>query len=437
MLALSVALVGSGACAAAPAGAAAVPSTPVAWVSALTTTSANVSWNAAPGATRYDVFRNGRRVATITGTTMRMARLTPATWYGIRVRARIGTRTSPLSDMVPVVTPAPVTCTRWAQSTGSDSNVGTQQQPLRSVQRLVNGLAPGEVGCVVGAISEDVSISASGTSTAPIVLRSAPGTRATLTGRLQIAKGASHIVVAALRLDGRAINGLGDADLPSPTVNGSDARFLDNDITNQRTRVCFVIGSIRGWGRAQSTLLARNRIHDCGLRDSNDRGNNHHHGVYVEGADDTRIVNNVIFQNADRGIQLYPDARGTLVIGNVLDGNGEGIIFSGAEGYASSSNTVLRNVVTNSRTRSDIEHWWADPAKPGTRNLVARNCVGGGNEGAFALPIVGYTARENVLGRPSFTDAARGDLRLRSRVGTASCAMWMRSRGIPLAPFTQ
>lgn len=269
------------------------------------------------------------------------------------------------------------------------------------------------------------------------MLRSAPGSRVTLTGRLQINRAASHVVVAGLRLDGRAVNGPGAEDLPSPTVNGNHARFLDNDVFNQRTRVCFVIGSIRGWGRANGTLLARNRIHDCGRRGSDGNGNNHHHGVYVEGADGTRIVQNVIYQNADRGIQLYPDARGSVIIGNVIDGNGEGVIFSGAEGLASSRNSVIANVVTNSRTRSDIEHWWENPAAPGTGNVAARNCVGGGKQGAFALPIVGYRAVGNVLGRPQYVNAAAGDFRLRPRTGLASCATWLRSRGTPLAPFTQ
>jgi parallel beta-helix repeat protein len=415
-------------------GASAAPSS---WITALSTTSATVRWRPVAGAARYEVFRNGRRIARVRGTSVRMARLAPATWYGIRVRARVGARVTPLSDLLPVVTPAPRGCTAWSRSSGSDAAPGSQTQPVRTVQRLVDLLGPGDVGCVADPAREDVTISASGTALAPMVLRSAPGTRVTLTGRLQIAKGASHIVVAGLRLDGRAIDGPGAEDLPSPTVNGSDARFLDNDVFNQRTRVCFVIGSIRGWGRAQHTLLARNRIHDCGRRDASDHGNNHHHGIYVEGADDTRIVSNVIYQNADRGIQLYPDARKSTIVGNVIDGNGEGVIFSGAEGLASSGNAVIGNVVTNSRTRSDIEHWWEDPSRPGSGNIAARNCVGGGHDGPFALPIVGYRAIGNVRGHPKYVDASAGDLRLRSRMGTASCATWMRSRGLPLAPFTQ
>ena len=41
------------------------------------------------------------------------------------------------------------------------------------------------------------------------------------------------------------------------------------------------------------------------------------------------IRDNWIYDNADRGVQLYPDADGTVVTGNVIDGNGEGVIFGG------------------------------------------------------------------------------------------------------------
>lgn len=424
----------------APASAYARPSAPAdSWVTRITSTTATVRWTPVRGATGYDVMRDGRRLATVSTTAVTMTRLAPASWYSVSIRARDRSGTSIGSDVLPVVTTAPATCTKYVvASARSARSTGTRAAPYRTVQQLVDAWQPGDVGCLVGDLREDVTIARGGTASRPVVLRSTPNVRrATLTGRIQVARGADHVVVANLMLDGRALTGVGAGDLPSPTVNGNGARFLDNDVTNRRTRVCFVIGSIRGWGRARGTILARNRIHDCGARNAAGDGNNHHHGVYVEGADDTRIAHNVIFQNADRGIQLYPDAQRSSIIGNVIDGNGEGIIFSGAEGFASGRNLVLRNVVTNSRTRSDIEHWWEDPTSPGQGNRAIRNCVGGGKQGAFALPIVGYSVRGTVSARPAWTNATAGDFRLRSRVGASSCATFLRSRGVPLVPFTR
>lgn len=409
------------------------------WIGGVTSTTATIRWSGVRGATSYEVLRNRTRIATVRTTSVRIIGLTPATWYTISIRARSAGGTSMSTDALPVVTTAPAICTRFAsREVGSDRGTGAASAPHRTVQQLVDSWRPGDVGCVLGDTREDVNITRGGTASQPVVLRGMPsGRRTTISGRIQIARGADHVVVAGFDLDGRAVGGVGAGDLPSPTVNGNHARFLDNDVTNHRTRVCFVIGSIRGWGRARGTILARNRIHDCGRRGAGGHGNNHHHGIYVEGADDTRIVQNVIFQNADRGIQLYPDAQRTSIVGNVIDANGEGIIFSGAEGFASSGNVVLRNVVTNSRTRSDIEHWWENPARPGTGNRVVRNCVGGGRQGAFALPAVGYSRVANSAGRPAWMSAATGDYRLRSRAGTASCAAWLRSRGLPLRPFTR
>ena len=44
---------------------------------------------------------------------------------------------------------------------------------------------------------------------------------------------------------------------------------------------------------------------------------------------DTIVRDNWIYDNTDRGIQLYPDADGSTITGNVIDSNGEGIVFAG------------------------------------------------------------------------------------------------------------
>ena len=72
-------------------------------------------------------------------------------------------------------------------------------------------------------------------------------------------------------------------------------------------------------------MIEHNRIHDCGVLPAT----NLDHGIYVAEADHTVIRRNLIYDNADRGVQLYPDADGTVVTGNVIDGNGEGVIFGG------------------------------------------------------------------------------------------------------------
>jgi len=62
------------------------------------------------------------------------------------------------------------------------------------------------------------------------------------------------------------------------------------------TEVCFVLGS-QFYGRAVNTLIQGNRIHDCGREPAT----NLEHGIYVAVADNTRIVNNVIYKMPTAG----------------------------------------------------------------------------------------------------------------------------------------
>ena len=126
------------------------------------------------------------------------------------------------------------------------------------------------------------------------------------------------------------------------------------------------------------------------------------------------ITNNFIYDNADRGIQLYPDAQGSTIANNVIDGNGEGIIFSGDSGLASSNNVVRRNVISNSRVRYNVESWWPNGNPVGTGNLASDNCLWNGTQGNVADQ-VGFTASNNVVANPGYSDRSAGTSRSRPR----------------------
>ena len=182
-----------------------------------------------------------------------------------------------------------------------------------------------------------------------ITLTSAPGEQAQISARLWIARGADGVTISELQLDGA-----NSRDLPSPTVNADGAVFRHDDVTNGHTSICFALGS-PVWGRAGNTLIEENRIHGCGQVPST----NQEHGIYLSAADDTVIRGNWIYDNADRGIQMYPDAQRTVITGNVIYGNGEGLIFSGDEGVASSGARVSGNVIADSRIRRNVESYYS------------------------------------------------------------------------------
>ena len=179
--------------------------------------------------------------------------------------------------------------------------------------------------------------------------------------------------------------------------------FQDNDVTNDHNGICFNLGNA-SYGRAVNDTIQRNRIHDCGRPQPREQPRPR---IYLAYTDDVKILNNVIYDNADRGIQLYPDAQRTEISGNVIDGNGEGIIFSGVGGSASSDNVVENNVITNSRLRHDVESWYPDLV--GERNVVRNNCVHGGTQGPISNGY-GVRHRQQPEGRPALRGSQRQGL---------------------------
>ena len=320
----------------------------------------------------------------------------------MRLRKQIAIYTGAATIVVAALGGMPASaaaCDKVAAPQGSDSFPGTAAAPYATVEQLANSLAPGQTGCVrAGVYQNDVKVTRGGSAGAPTTITSYPGERATIVGRVHIADEANNVIVQALDLNGR------NADkLPSPTVNGDNVVFRDNDVTTDNTTICFVLGS-DGYGRARGTVIERNRIHNCGELPPT----NHHHGIYVEASDNARITENWIYDNADRGVQLYPDAQNTYVARNVIDGNGQGVIFS----RESANNVVENNVISNSVVRYNIE----DYQLTGNGNVARRNCLWstrdarnpGGLQSGLSVPVV-----DNVVIDPGFVNRSAKDFRLR------------------------
>jgi parallel beta-helix repeat protein len=253
-----------------------------------------------------------------------------------------------------------------------------------------------------------------------VTITSYPGERATLKGRLRVADTANFVTVESLNLDGRD-----SAGLPSPSVYGDDVVFRDNDVTDHHTGICFLLGSDQ-YGRAKRVTIERNRIHDCGVLPAQ----NHHHGIYIEAADDARVLNNWIYDNADRGVQMFPDSQGSYIAGNVIDGNGQGVSFA----RESANNVVEHNIVSNSVLRWNIEDWELS----GSGNLARNNCVWTTrtdlyNRQGGIMVTRDFTAADNLIADPLFLDRGAKDFRLRDG---SPCAALLSGGGTPPPPQT-
>lgn len=292
-------------------------------------------------------------------------------------------------------------CSLYAAPGGSDAAAGSEGAPFASVQKLADSLVAGQTGCVrAGAFHEDVTVRQSS-----VTLTSAPGETAKIIGRLWIPRGADGVTVSDLHLDG-----VNAQNLPSPTVDGNNATFIGDEVTDEHTAICYDLGSDIGYGTAVGTVITRNRIHDCGVMPAR----NHDHGIYVESARNTTISWNLIYGNADRGVQLYPDAQNTTISHNVIDGNGEGVDFSGDFGHASNGNQVYANLLTGAKLRYDVESWYPAGNPAGTANTVQGNCIHGGAEGTVDTSSGGFRSGANTLANPRYVNASAGDFHLQA-----------------------
>jgi hypothetical protein len=297
-------------------------------------------------------------------------------------------------------------------------------RPHQGLQRLVDRLAPGQTGCLAPGVydARRLLIGRSGTESARITLRSLDRhDPATIRGLVWLRDSANFWTFDSLRFDGRNAT-----DLPSPLVNGDRSVWRNVDVTNYAAGtgmsgggICFSLGSTDRYGAAVDTIIEQSRIHDCGISD------NHNHGIYVTATGGRTIIrDNWIFRNGDRGIQLFPDAQHVLIVRNVIDGNGSGVIFSGSGSMTSRDVVVVGNIISNSRNRWNVESWYPSGTPVGTGNLVTHNCFWasapdpGYHVAGGIAPQVGFTAtKSNVVQQPRFTAQPHGDLRLAPNSG--------------------
>src|SRR5215211_8739806 len=98
---------------------------------------------------------------------------------------------------------------------------------------------------------------------------------------------------------------------------------------------------------------------------------------------------------------------------DVIDANGEGVIFSGGSSTTSDNNEVHNNVISNSKIRWLVESYWSGPV--GRGNTVHHNCLWptnpkiSYNQNDGVQPNApGFTAANNSDADPIFADALNG-----------------------------
>ncbi len=273
-----------------------------------------------------------------------------------------------------------------------------------NILTLIGTLTAGQIGCLDPGTYPGFSVSSSnGTATAPVTIRSAnPAAPALIDGRVVTFPGGDNLTFTDLRFTwSTAPDGP-----PSVTVGSNNVTFDRDDITNAHRTICVATVDSTTYGVAHHTVVEDSRIHGCGVLPPT----NGDHGLYLTAFAAT-VTGNWIYDNADRGVQLR-GSQGATVTGNVIDSNGEGIIFGD---LAASNNTVTGNVIANSQVRFNVESYWGS-TPVGAGNVLSGNCLWASNSSSFydtnggdSLG-PGYSSSGNVVGDPGYPGA--GDYQL-------------------------
>jgi Right handed beta helix region len=321
-----------------------------------------------------------------------------------------------------------VHCSLFASPGGTDSAHGAARAPFRTAQRLADALRAGQTGCLeTGTYAGYLRITHGGRSSARLTIRSIPGAVAIVLGRVWIRAGSDYVTIQGLHIVGgpAAVGCAGTQcpNVPTVAVNNSSATLEDNNITNQHSSICVAIGSAL-WGTAHRAVVEGNTIHGCGALPAT----NFEHGIYVGDAVETVIRSNYIYDNADRGIQLFPHAERTLVEGNVIDANGEGILIGGTGADPTAGSLIEHNLITNSRIGANVESFFPGGPPRAIANRVADNCLYGGHVGSALGGVVGagvgYSTSRNLIANPHY----------RADIGSKSNLAAVPARRQALAP---
>jgi parallel beta-helix repeat protein len=303
---------------------------------------------------------------------------------------------------------AGVTCDRFAAPSGSDGGSGSLTNPYRTPEKLAGSLSRGQTGCFRAGTYRFSELNV---SKANITLAPYGSEKVTLRGSIKVRPSGHDSTIRGMKLDGRG----GESPI-GPRIYADGFVLRGNRITNGHTSICVQISRYYSDPAPRGVKIKRNRIHDCGELPSTNKD----HGIYVSEAKNTVIRNNWIYDNADRGIQLYHDADGSKVIGNVIYHNGDGMVINGAGSSVSENNVIRGNIIAKSYRGYNVYSGSTGPV--GRNNILRKNCVWAGGPGSpyhkrggVMAPARNYKARRNVVARPRFVRPKSGNLRLKGR----------------------
>ena len=239
----------------------------------------------------------------------------------------------------------------YVATNGTDSNSGTACSPWATINHADSVVAPGSVVHVAaGTYSENVSTSASGTSSAPITYISDTQWGAKIVGNsdsVWLATG-NYVTIAGFDVtSSNSATRLGILDY------GSVGRIIGNRVHDIQAQGAGSNGGAaispnnnQGGAAADYTEVSENMVYNIGMTE----GGDHVQGIYINGTNFNLVSNNLVFLVTGWGVhQYHQPVSNSTIVNNTIFNSGGGILI-GSDGTGpnvTDYNYVANNIVVN------------------------------------------------------------------------------------------
>ncbi|MEJ7891205.1 MAG: hypothetical protein WKF94_01010 [Solirubrobacteraceae bacterium] len=141
-------------------------------------------------------------------------------------------------------------CDLVAAPGGDDGAAGTVSSPLRTPQRVIDRLKPGQTGCLRDGIYDDrtsrdgyvARFGHGGRPGAPLALRSFPGERVVLKGVVYVPAGADDVTISDLTIDDPT--SFSRSGQITVQINARRTTLRRTEITSGSRKTCVILGRV-------------------------------------------------------------------------------------------------------------------------------------------------------------------------------------------------
>ena len=264
---------------------------------------------------------------------------------------------------------------RYVSTKGSDSNDGSACSPWATIQNAANNAQPGmtiHVAPGTYTVGSTITSNPAGTATSRIRYISDVQWGAQIVSSADPIwdNGGAYVDIMGFDISG------GGASYTGIHTQGNYDRSIGNRIHDFGSTGCVAGAGVMIGGGATNQSAIANMIYNIGPLPPAVPGCNLIHGIYVSTAG-AIIENNITFNNAAKGIQLWGTPTDCVVANNTSFHNQDGMVL-GNDGAGGSS--LDNSVISNNITYANVRYGLYESGSLGTHNqylnnLISSNCT--------------------------------------------------------------